>query len=173
MDKNILIIIGIVLFIVIINVIVIYNKIVKALVKVEETSSGIDVALNKRHDLLTKMIDVVKGYAKYEQETLFEIIKLREKMNIEEKTIVSKQMDSQEEKINALVENYPDLKASENFMMLQKAIADAEEHIQASRRLYNNYVAKYNQLLEMFPSNIIAKMRNDKKKEYFMADIDK
>ena len=146
------------------------NKLNRAVVKIDEALSGIDVSLTKRYDVLTKMIDVVKGYAKYEQETLFKTIEIRQNMTIQEKNAANKAMEENMEKINALAENYPDLKASENYKTLQKAIADVEEHLQASRRLYNANVSRYNQKIVTFPTSIVASSKGLTKKEFFTAE---
>ena len=146
------------------------NKLNRAVVKIDESSSGIDVALTKRYDVLTKMIDVVKGYAKHEKETLFEIIKLREGMTMDEKKEANKSMSETLEKLNVLVENYPELKSSENYKTLQQSIADVEEHLQAARRLYNSNVSLFNQLLVTFPTSAIAKNKGMVKKEFFEAE---
>jgi len=114
------------------------------------------------------MIDVVKGYSKHEQETIFKTIELRKNMTIKEKNEANKLMEENMEKINLLVENYPDLKASENYRILQKAIADVEEHLQASRRLYNANVSSYNQKIVTFPSSAIANSKGLTKKESFL-----
>ena len=132
-----LVIVLILIAVVVISIIVMSNNLNKALVKIDEADSGIDVALTKRYDVLTKMIETVKGYAKHEKEVLFDVVKIRKGMTIEEKNEANKQMDETLSKINVLAENYPDLKASENFKTLQDSITDVEEHLQAARRLYN------------------------------------
>jgi LemA protein len=149
------------------------NGLNKALIKIDEASSDIDVSLTKRYDVLTKMIDVVKGYAKYEQETLLKTIEIRKGMTMKEKNEANRIMEENTRRINALAENYPDLKASENYRTLQKAIADVEEHLQASRRLYNSNVSIYNQKIVMFPSNIVASVKGLTKKEFFSAEENK
>ena len=146
------------------------NKINKAIVKIDEDSSGIDVALTKRYDVLTKMIDVVKSYAKHEKDTLFEVIKLRKNMSIEEKNAENKKMDENFSKINIVAENYPELKSSENYKTLQQSIVEVEEHLQAARRLYNSNVSIYNQMIVSFPISIIAKSKGMVKKDFFEAD---
>ncbi|MEE3343027.1 MAG: LemA family protein [Bacilli bacterium] len=146
------------------------NNLRRSNIKIDEALSGIDVALTKRYDVLTKMIEVVKGYAKYEQETLFKIIQVRENMNIKELKEAKESMDDGFDKINALVENYPDLKADESFKILQKTIVDVEEHLQAARRLYNSNVSLYNQLVESFPTNVIANANGMKKRDFFEAE---
>ncbi len=165
----ILIIAIILLFIIIIWYINTYNKLKRATIKIDEALSGIDVALTKRYDVLTKTIEVVKGYAKHEKEVLFAVIKLRENMTIKERNVASNKMDENFQKINALAENYPNLKADENFKMLQKTIIDVEEHLQAARRLYNSNVAIYNELISRIPSNIVANNLKMTKKEFFEA----
>ena len=168
--------ITIVIFIIIITswYISTHNKFIRSITKIDESLSGIDVALAKRYDILTKMVEVVKGYSKHEKETLIEVIKLRKDMSLSEKYNVNKKMNEAFEKLNVVVENYPDLKASENYKTLQLAIVDVEEHLQAARRLYNSNVSLYNQLLLSFPSNIVANNMKMKKREFFEAnDIEK
>ena len=151
-------------------VISISNGLNRAIIKIDEANSDIDVSLTKRYDVLTKMIDVVKGYAKYEQETIFKTVELRKNMTIKEKNEANELMEENMEKINVIAENYPDLKASENYKTLQKAIADVEEHLQASRRLYNANVSSYNQKIVTFPSSIIANSKGLTKKDFFTAE---
>jgi LemA protein len=168
MDYVLYVVIGVVI-IILIWWISTSNKLKKMTIKVDESLSGIDIALTKRYEVLTKMIEVVKGYVKHEKETLFEVVKLRKEMTLPEKITENQKMDNNMQKINVLVENYPDLKASENFMVLQKAIIDVEEHLQASRRLYNSNVTLYNDLVMLFPSNIVAKVTGKKAKDFFKA----
>lgn len=146
------------------------NKLNRAVVKIDEALSGIDVALTKRYDVLTKTIDVVRSYAKHEETTLFEVIKLRKDMSIKEKNDANRAMDENFKKINVVAESYPELKSSENYKTLQQSIADVEEHLQAARRLYNSNVSLYNQLLVSFPISSIAKNKGMTKKEFFEAD---
>ena len=134
---TILIIAAVVLVIIGLWYISVSNKLNRAVVKIDESLSGIDVALTKRYDVLTKMIDVVKAYAKHEKETLFEVINLRKDMSIQERNEANKAMDENFKKISVVAESYPELKSSENYKTLQQSIADVEEHLQAARRLYN------------------------------------
>lgn len=147
-----------------------YNKIKRANIKVSESVSGIDVALTKRYDVLTKMVEVVKGYSKHENETLLNVVELRKDMDISELKKANNSMNDSFDKINVIAEDYPELKANENYMMLQKAIVDVEEHLQAARRIYNASVLKYNQLILVFPTNIIAKNMGMSEKEFFEAN---
>lgn len=149
------------------------NKLNRAVVKIDEAMSGIDVALTKRYDVLTKMIDVVKAYTKHEKETLFEIVKLRDNMSIKEKNEVNHKMNENFKKINIIAENYPELKSNENYKTLQQSITDVEEHLQAARRLYNSNVSLYNQLLVTFPISVIANNKQMTKKEFFEAEESK
>ena len=161
--------IGIVLLIIIIWCISISNRFNRLGIRIEESTSGIDVALTKRYDVLTKMIEVVKGYTKHEKEVFFKVVELRNNMTIKEKNEVNASMNDDFDKIRVLAEDYPELKASENFRTLQKAIVDVEEHLQAARRLYNSNVSAYNELLLSFPSSIIASLKGLKRKDFFTA----
>ena len=165
-----LVIVLVLIAVVVISIIVMSNNLNKALVKIDEADSGIDVALTKRYDVLTKMIETVKGYAKHEKEVLFDVVKIRKGMTIEEKNEANKQMDETMSKINVLAENYPDLKASENFKTLQDSITDVEEHLQAARRLYNANISSYNQMIVTFPISIIAGTKGLSKREFFVAE---
>lgn len=149
------------------------NKLNRAVVKIDEASSGIDVALTKRYDVLTKMIDVVKAYAKHEKETLFEVVNLRRDMTMAEKNEANVVMNDNLAKIRVIAENYPELKSSNNYMTLQKSIADVEEHLQAARRLFNSNVSIYNQMLVSFPSSAIAKNKKLVSKDFFEAEASK
>lgn len=169
-------VIGIIIIIVLLaigGIIAISNKLNILQVKIDEASSGIDVALTKRYDVLNKMMQVVKGYAKHEKETLFEVIQLRKGMSLEDKNNVNKQMDSNMEKINVIAEAYPELKSNENFKTLQQAIVEVEEHLQAARRLYNSNVSTYNQAIVTFPTSIFANMKSLKPRTFFLAEENK
>ena len=168
--ETLLIIAGVVILILLLWYIAISNKLNRAVVKIDEALSGVDVALTKRYDVLTKMIDVVKAYAKHEKETLFKVIELRKDMTMQEKNEANKAMDESFQKINVLAENYPELKSSENYKTLQQSIADVEEHLQAARRLYNSNVSIYNQMLVTFPTSSVAKGKGMIKKDFFEAD---
>lgn len=166
----ILIAIAIIAFIFVVWYISTSNKLNRLVVKIDESLSGIDVALTKRYDVLTKMIEVVKSYAKHEKETLFEVIKLRDNMSLKEKSEANQAMDENFRKINIIAENYPELKSSENYKTLQQTIVDVEEHLQAARRLYNSNVSLYNQQLVSFPTSSVAKNKAMVKKDFFEID---
>lgn len=146
------------------------NKLNRCIVKIDEADSGIDVALTKRYDVLTKMMDVVKAYAKHEKETLFEVINLRKGMSLEEKNVENAKMTKNLEKINVVAEAYPELKSSENYKTLQQSIIDVEEHLQAARRMYNSNVSIYNQMIVTFPTSVVANLKSLTKKSFFEAE---
>lgn len=146
------------------------NKLNRAIIKIDEALSGIDIALTKRYDVLTKMIDVTKSYTKHEKETLFEVINIRNNMSIKEINDANHAMNENLKKINIVAENYPELKSNENYKTLQQAIADVEEHLQAARRLYNSNISLYNQLLVSFPTSSIAKNKGLTKRDFFETD---
>lgn len=168
-----LIIIGVVVLVIVIWYISTSNALNRAVVKIDETDSGIDVALTKRYDVLTKMLETVKGYAKHEKETIVESINLRKGMTLPEKTEINNKMTDAFTKLNVVAENYPDLKASENFKALQLSIADVEEHLQAARRLYNANVSTFNQMIVTFPTSIIANSKGLTKKDFFEVEENK
>ncbi|PAT01843.1 hypothetical protein CI105_04990 [Candidatus Izimaplasma bacterium ZiA1] len=146
-------------------------------VKVEEAESGIDVALTKRFDVLTKLVGSVKGYAKHEAETFENVVKWRQglpkNLSLQEKQEFMGKMDAVQSGINVAVEAYPDLKAEKLFSNLQSSIADVEEHLQAARRIYNSNVSTINSMIVTFPSSVVAGMINMSKKEFFEAETAK
>ena len=166
-------IVGGVVAIILIWAIVTSNSFKRANVKIDEAESGIDVALTKRFDVLTKMRDAVKGYSAHEKSTFAETISIRKGMSMGERNEAHKQMNEMQASINALAEAYPELRASENFMALQHSITDVEEHLQAARRLYNGNVSTYNQSIIVFPKSIIAGMMKMVKREFFEAEAAK
>ena len=147
-------------------------------VKVDEANSGIDVALTKRYDLLTKALASVKGYAKHESETLSKVIGMRtgniKDLSLDEKSKLNAELNEVQRGINVVVEQYPQLKADTQFSLLQNQTADCEEQLQAARRVYNSNVSTFNQRRVTFPSSIVAKrigFREDL--EFFKADEEK
>lgn len=155
------IILGIVALL-IIYMIVLYNGLVKINNKVQEAFSTMDVYLKKRWDLIPNLVETVKGYAKHEEGTLEKIIKLRNNaydgMTDEEKIKTNQALSGQIGKLMVLVENYPDLKASNNFRDLTKQLSRIEDDIANSRKYYNGVVKLYNDKIQVFPNNIFAGM---------------
>jgi LemA protein len=151
-----------------------YNKFKRYQVDIEDAKSGIDIALTKRFDLLTKMFDITKGYAKHEHDTLADVIGMRSGIptgaSVKDLSDVNAKLDKAQNAIQIVFEKYPELKANTLFLELQASSRDAEEHLQASRRLYNSNVKEYNQLLVVFPSSLIAHHYHFEKAEFFEAE---
>lgn len=147
-------------------------------VKVDEANSGIDVALTKRYDLLTKALAAVKGYAKHEAETLSRVIGMRtgsiKELSLDEKSKLNAELSQVQRGINVVVEQYPQLKADTQFTLLQNQTADCEEQLQAARRVYNSNVSIFNQKRVTFPSSIVAnRIGFTSDLEFFKADEEK
>ena len=147
------------------------NDFKKKEIRVQEGISGVEVALTKRFDMLTKMLDTAKGYMAHESELFTKVIELRRGMSVAELNDAQQQIDSLSGKLFAVAEGYPELRSSEVFVELQRGIRDAEEHLQAARRLYNTSVTSYNTAIAMFPAKILAGSRQPK--EFFAADAGK
>lgn len=150
-----------------------YNNLVGLNNKVKEAFSTMDVYLKKRWDLIPNIVETVKGYAKHESETLENVIKLRnsayDNMSDNEKIKTNEALSSGINKIMALAESYPELKANENFRDLSNQLTKIEDDIANSRKYYNGVVRIFNNKTEMFPSNIFAKLFGFKSKEMFEA----
>ena len=150
-----------VIFIVLIIAIMIIAQINAFIVlknKVKQSKSSIEVYLNQRFDLIPNLVECVKGYAKYEQETLSKIAKLRtEYMTQNDKDLkLGAEINSQMKNLFAIGESNPDLKTSEQFLSLQNSIVKMEDQLQAARRLYNGDVTLYNTTISTFPNNVLA-----------------
>lgn len=173
----VLIVVGAIILLFIIWYISVMNNLRRLEVKVDEALSGIDVALTKRFDALTKMLDTTKGYAKHEAETLEKVIKWRngipQNATLEEKQDFADSLTKVANGLNVVVERYPDLKADKLFSNLQSSIMDTEEHLQASRRLYNSNVRVLNQMIVSFPKSWVAKKIGMEKKAFFEAESSK
>ena len=154
-------------------VIAIYNKLVKAKMKVENQFAQIDVQLKKRFDLIPNIVETVKGYAKHESETLENVIKARNTYltasTPEDKLEANKEVTQAMNKLFALAEAYPDLKANTNFIELQETLKETEDKIAYARQFYNDAVMKYNGLVMSIPSNIVAMIFGFKAKGYLEA----
>ena len=144
------------------------NGFKKKEIRVQEGLSGVEVALTKRYDMLTKMLDTSRGYMAHETELFEKVIALRRGMSIGELNDAQQQMDSLSGKLFAVAEGYPELRSSDVFLELQRGIRDAEEHLQAARRLYNTSVTAYNTAIAMFPAKLLAGGRQPK--EFFAAE---
>ncbi len=164
----------IIVIIILVSIFIIYNSFIKLNNKVKEAFSTMDVYLKKRWDLIPNIVETVKGYANHESKTLKEIVDLRsnvyDKMSSDEKIKTNEQLSIGVNNIMALAESYPDLKASENFINLSNQLSKVEDDIANSRKYYNGTVRIYNNKVEMFPSNIIAKLFGYKSKSMFEAN---
>ncbi len=152
-----------------------YNAFVTLKNRVKEAWSDIEVQMKRRYDLIPNLVETVKGYAAHEKGTLEAVIQARNAAmasngTVEEKAKAENMLSGTLKSLFALSENYPNLKANENFLELQRELTDTENKIQASRRFYNSNVLAINTKLEMFPSNIVGRMFNFEKQEFFKLD---
>lgn len=162
---------GIILAIIIIYILAKYNKLVKLKNKVKQSESGIDVYLNQRFDLIPNLVECVKGYASHEKSVIENVTKMRsEYMNTNKSLKKAEELNNSMNSILAIAEGYPELKASEQFLNLQKNLSKIESQLQAARRIYNNDVTKYNTKIETVPTNLIASMFGMKKAELFQIE---
>ena len=162
------------LFALVCYVIGIYNKLVHARNKVENQFSQVDIQLKRRADLIPNLVETVKGYAKHEEGTFTAVIEARNKAvnagSVNEKIEANNELTGALNKLFALAEAYPDLKANENFLQLQTDLKDTEDKITYARQFYNDSAMGYNNLIQVVPSNIVASMFGFKKFEYFKAE---
>jgi len=156
--------------------IIIYNRLVRDKNRVHEGWSDIDVQLKLRHNLIPNLVSATKQYANYEQAVLSTITELRSQSeqidNIKQKGELEQQLGNGMHKLVALVEDYPDLKANENFKKLQQQLVAIEEQIQYARRYYNGAVRNYNISIERFPNLFVAKAFTFTQSEFFQIDSD-
>lgn len=146
---------------------IMYNGLVKKRNAVKQSRSSIDVYLTQRFDLIPNLVECVKGYAKHEENLLESITKLRTEYNVSKDLDKASLLNTQMNKLIAIVENYPDLKASENFLNLQKNLTKMEDQLQAARRLYNMDVTAYNTAIQVFPTKLIASAFNFTEEKLF------
>lgn len=161
----------VILLIIALLLVSIYNRLVSLRQRVKNAWSQIDVQLKRRYDLIPNLVETVKGYAAHEKET-FEMV-TRARAQMASAKTVAEQAEAQNAITGALrtlfavAEAYPDLKANQNFMMLQEELAGTENKIAYARQFYNDTVMKYNTMIQSFPSNIIAGMFGFKQEEFF------
>ncbi len=152
-----------------------YNRLVVLQNRVEEAWSDIDVQLKRRYNLIPNLVKTVKGYAEHERGTFEEITKARAEViqagSPSERTKAENHLSETLKSLFAVSENYPELRASENFLELQKELRDAEDKIQAARRFYNSSVRSFNNGVETFPTNILASLFGFSEKEFFQVRI--
>ena len=152
-------------------IVMIYNGLVRLKVRTNEAWADIDVQLKRRHDLIPNLVETVKGYATHERELFEKVTQARANamnaQNPEEKGQAENMLTGALKSLFAVSENYPQLRANENFLELQRELSDTENKIQAARRFYNGNVRDLNTKIQVFPDSIVANMLNIKKKEFF------
>lgn len=165
--------IGIVV-IIILYVLITLNSLIKLNNDAKESFATMDVVLKKRWDLIPNLVEVVKAYAAHEKNTLTEVIALRnssyDDLSDKEKLETNEKINKEINKIMALVEKYPELKANTNFLNLSQNLSDVEDELAKSRRYYNAIVRMYNNKVEMIPSNLVAKIFGYKIKDMFSVE---
>ncbi|GIG54006.1 LemA family protein [Demequina activiva] len=163
---------AIIIVIVILWAIAQYNRLITLRNLVQEAWRQIDVELQRRHDLIPNLVETVKGYAKHERETLEAVIQARSvavepgsshAQQAKQENVLSQALG----RLFALAENYPDLKANQNFLELQRELADTEDRLAASRRIYNANVRSMNTKVETFPTSVVAGMFSITREDYF------
>ena len=169
-----LIVVLVIVVLLVIYFVLTYNKLVDLRNRVRDQWSQIDVQLKRRFDLIPNLVSTVKGYAKHESETLESVIEARNSYTTattpHEKMQANNMLSDTLSKLFALAENYPDLKANQNFLELQTELQETEDKIAMARQFYNDTVLTYNNKIEMFPSNIVASMFKFKMEEFFKAE---
>ncbi|MBO4706940.1 MAG: LemA family protein [Elusimicrobiaceae bacterium] len=159
-------------------IIAVYNGLIVNRNRVKEAFSDVQIQLKRRYDLIPNLVETVKGYASHESQTLEKVIQARnmamaaQKGDLKEQAKAENILSGTLKSLFAVSENYPELKANENFLKLQFELTDTEDKIKAARRFYNTNVLALNNKIEMFPSNIIASMFAFKKQEFFELDED-
>lgn len=168
-----LIVILAVLALIVLWVIVTYNSFISARNKVDESWSGVDVQLKRRHDLVPNLVETVRGYAAHEEQVLTEVTQARAEAMAAatppERAAGEAHLSQALGGLRVVAENYPQLRAAEPFVKLQGELADLEEDISASRRIYNDNVETYNTRLQVFPNSIVANGRFEPR-EFFTLD---
>ncbi len=165
-----LIFLGIII-IIILWVIIMYNGLIRLKNRVDEAWSDIDVQLKRRYDLIPNLINTVKGYAAHEKEVFEKVTEARTQAmgagTAQEKAGAENMLTGALKSLFAVAEAYPDLKANQNFLELQRELTDTEDKIQAARRFYNGNVRDFNTKVQVFPTNIIAGMLNFTSRDFF------
>ena len=151
-----------------------YNRLVTLRQRVREAWADIDAQLKRRHDLIPNLLDTVRGYAEHERGTFEEVTKARSQAqqagDVEEANQAENALSGALKSLFAVAEDYPDLKASQNFQELQTELSDTENKILAARRFYNTNVMSFNTTLQTFPTNVFAPIFSFKAKKYFKAE---
>jgi LemA protein len=159
--------------VVVLFIIYIYNSLIRLRMKVNNAWSQIDVQLKRRFDLIPNLINSVKGYMKHEKSVLEEVTKARTSLmsgSMKDKAKASNQITDALKSIFAVAENYPQLKANENFKQLQEELSGTESKIAYARQFYNDSVMSYNEAIQVFPKNLFAKIFGFQSREFFEAN---
>jgi len=166
-----LLIIGAILLVGAVYIISTYNVLIRMKNKIEEALATIEAYLKKRYDLIPNLVEIVKGYAKHEKQTFTDVIEARNKVmsavGFEEMSQSENALKDTMKSLFALAENYPELKANENFLDLQTQLTKVEDDILQSRKYYNGVVKSYNTKIETFPNSMVATAFKFEKKEYY------
>lgn len=166
------IIIVVVLVIIVLAFIAMYNGFIQKRNRVQDAWAQIDVQLKRRYDLIPNLINTCKGYAAYEKGVLTKVTALRSSIitgTVQQKADANNQLSQALKSIFAVAENYPDLKASQNFQMLQQELEGTEDKIAFVRTSYNDYVLDYNNAIQEFPGNVFSGMFHFTKQDFFQA----
>jgi LemA protein len=171
-EMGLLIIIAVVVLLPLIYVIATYNTLVALRNHIAEAWSNIDTELKRRYDLIPNLVETVKGYAKHERETMEKVIELRnlcaaDRGSVSHQEGTERQLVGAVQKLLAVAEAYPDLKANQNFLELQHELVNTEDRIQAARRFYNGNVRDMRNQCERFPSSIVASLFSFQPQDFF------
>lgn len=166
------------IFVAAIWVVFMFNSLTRSKNRVDEAASDIDVQLKRRHDLIPNLVEAVKGYMNHERDTLTKLTEARaaavsvgdnKQASLADREKVENNLAGALRTVFAVAENYPDLKASQNFLQLQSDLTDTEDKIQAARRFFNSMVRDFNTKLQVFPTNMFANMMHFTKYDFFQA----
>lgn len=167
----------VILVLIVFFVIGLYNALIRLKNRIKEAFAGIDVQLKKRYDLIPNLVAAVKQYTEHEKNTLEKLTELRSmaissEVSMDEKMEINNEISGVMKGLMVSVENYPDLKASDNFLQLQRSLNEVEEQLSAARRFFNSAVRQYNDAIMVFPSNMIAGMFNMRSEKMFEVTSD-
>ena len=166
----VLIVVGLIVLVGIVYILM-RNSIISSRNRADEAWSGIDVQLKRRHDLVPNLVESVKGYATHEQKTFENVTKARgdamQASGVDQVGKAENALTAALGQLRVVAEQYPDLRATENFQQLQNQLSQLEDEIQASRRIYNSNVQSYNTKIQQFPTSIVANQGNFEDKEFF------
>lgn len=170
---NVLLIVGIIVAVVVVLFILFYNSVIRLKMQVKNAFAQIDVQLKRRNDLIPNLVETVKGYMKHEKSVLENVTKARSAIlaakTLKDKAKASNVLSQTLKSLFAVSENYPQLKANENFMQLQEEISGTENKIAYSRQYYNDIVMEYNTKIKVFPNNVLARWFNFGEEQVFEA----